>query len=438
MGVSQVILQLGDLHYPEFAQANTAVDLHDKTAPGALDSQLKLPVPAAIRRAVIDEIKAAPDALIAICGDTTSKGDKDGFVAGVEYLKAILTDPAIQPAIVPDRVHFVPGNHDVAFKGDAPFVGFEDLERFEDLATIVTNLGLPTVFTTSHRATRITNSSGGSLSVLSVNTCRGAGATRSAATQRAEAAGYVGADGGGPEPARVGRQNLSHGADEVLDVPLLHPHELTAISTEWAHPPADMLPVLLAHHGLLPQHTPRLNPYTEMVNGGQARKAIANIHHPVLYLHGHIHEHVVEVIESPKYGDQVAAHDRTVVVAAPELKDGFNKILVHFTEEGRPAGVSVEQFRLRHGDQSVVREPTVIDISLTSTVIGHSGRRSLLGFLAESRAANGAELIAHGGSLKPPMTETEVQGAIDMLVWSGTVRKTSLNEVSFQESGYLL
>jgi len=435
MSAQQVIFQLGDLHYPEFAQEKTAVDTHDDKAPGTLDHYLGLPIPAAIKKALINEMKSNPQALIAICGDITTKGDRANFDAGLSYLAEIINDRSIQPPISPDRIHLVPGNHDVAFKGDAPFSDFDDVSRFNALSASASSAGFETIYTTTHRATKLSNPSGGALSVVSVNTCRGAGATRADAAERGITVGYVGSEA--DPPGDPGGGSPKH-YEEVLDVPLLHPAELSALTSTWADADSTVLSVLLAHHGLLPQHTPRLNPYTEMVNGGQARKALANLHRPVLYLHGHIHEHVVEIVDTPRIGESSILSDRTVVIAAPELKDGFNRIVVDFSDQGRPLGITVETHRIRHGEQSVSKDPSAARVALTPGMVGDSARRSVLGLLAERRMANGRELVTRGAQEDPPLTDTEVRAAVDSLIWTGTIARVSANEPTFDESGYIL
>lgn len=427
MSSEQVIIQIGDLHFPEFKGETTAVDQHDRATPGKLEKQLGLPVPTAIKTALVRELTLNPDALIAICGDITSKGNRDAYLEGLQYLHGVLNDSAVVPAIKEDRIHLVPGNHDVAYKGDAPFVDFEDVSRFESLSAIASAAGFDDILTITSRKTRVTNMSGGALSVLSVNTCRGAGATRKAANDHGLAGGYVGGDGAD-----------STDQSEVLDVPIFHPYELAAVADAWSNEDPRTLSVLLSHHGPLPQHTPRLNPYTEMVNGGQVRKALANLHRPILYLHGHVHEHVVEVVSTPPLQGVISNRERVIVIAVPQLKDGFNRIRVEFDDTKHAVGLHVETFRLRPGEQTVHREPGSVQIALTEGTASAKLRRFVLSLLAERGFADGAEMITAGAAESPPFSAKEVRSAVESLTWSGIARRTSNNETSFEEAGFHL
>lgn len=261
----QVIIQLGDLHYTGFRGATTDVDNHDKSTPGRLESTLGLPIPAAIRRAVVEQLNESPGALVAICGDITTHGNRSDFEDGVGYLASILEDPLLKSRPHDDRVHVVPGNHDVSFKDDQPFKSFEDISRFEVLADICRDAGLGAL-STSHRHTTISLPGGiGGLSVVSVNTCRGAGATRRdlpGGSNDALLDAAIAEAGGIDLDAALAKHAPEAVAAEVLDVPLLHPDEIHKIAGHWSTLDPHFVPVLLAHHGLLPQHTPRLNPYT--------------------------------------------------------------------------------------------------------------------------------------------------------------------------------
>jgi hypothetical protein len=437
----QVIFQLGDFHYTEFSQATTDVDTHDKATPGALESTLGLPVPRAISRAIVDQLNAAPGAIIAVCGDITTRGNRGGFVDGIRFLNKILSDPRLTARPPVARLHIVPGNHDVNFTGDQPFVSFEDVSRFDALGQICIDEGLGDVLATTHRESTVRLPSGGGVSIISVNTCRGAGASRrnlpSGAKDHVLEAALAEAGSIDLDDAITAHSPEVELA-EVLDVPLLHPYEIEAIAKEWGALDHGVFPILLAHHGLLPQHTPRLNPYTEMANAGQARRELRKLARPVLYLHGHIHEHVVEIVDFPKSSDISPMHDRAVIVAAPELKHGFNKIVVSFSAQGRPLGLRIQKYRISSGEQTVSLEPDVVEVTLAPRPALTARHRALLSYAVESGAATGAELVAHGRDLTPPMVDEEIESVVEILCWAGVMRKNSPDGTKFSEAGFLI
>lgn len=437
-----VIIQLGDLHFPEFKTVTTEVDSKDRATPGELAAALDLPIPVAIRKAVIAQLNESPGAVLAICGDITSRGDRDGFTEGLAYLATILDDPTLVHRPSEDRIHLVPGNHDVDFKGDSPFVAWDDVARFDVLAELCESAGLGDILTRSHRASTATLSSGGGVSLVSVNTCRGTGATRrelpAGRGDPVLAAALLHVEDPSALAGEIATMNPEVTLQETLDVPLLHPTEIEAISSAWAAADKRLVAVVLAHHGILPQHTPRLNPYTEMANAGQARRALAKLNRPVIYLHGHIHQHVVEVIDFPKSSDALPMHERTVVIAAPELKSGFNKVVVEFDPNGFPLGVRVEEFRISPGEQTVSREPDPVEVAITARPNLSAAQRAVLAYFVEHGAATGAELVALGAAWSPPLDSSEVESFVAAMCWTGILRRSSVAGTVFGRMGFVL
>ncbi|PPG78251.1 MULTISPECIES: metallophosphoesterase [unclassified Rathayibacter] len=412
----QVILQIGDLHYPDFASATTRVDNHDNSVPGALDSSLGLPIPHAIKRAIEFQLSSNPSAILAICGDLTTRGDAQAFRDAARYL-ATIAQKAKHPQDF-EYVHVVPGNHDVAYRGSQPFVSFEDVARFEELATTAEEEGLRN-FTVTSRSSSYGSGYGG-VDFVSINTCRGAGATREAAA----------------EVSGVSAATESSDSAEILDIPLFHPHEMSVIQDRWGTLDQRLFPVMLGHHGLLPQRIPRLNPYTEMANAGQARYALASLGRTVLYLHGHIHERSTEVIAFPQ-GSIPTPQGRLVIVSAPELHEGFNKITVKFDPEGYPFGLRIEYFAMARGDQSLSRERT-IEIPLGDSMNQSRSQRKILEYLVREGRATGFELLAERDRLSLDVTDNGIETFVEKLCWSGILRKTDLLEVQFNRAGFTL
>lgn len=113
----------------------------------------------------------------------------------------------------------------------------------------------------------------------------------------------------------------------------------------------DTLPLVVAHHNLLPQVEPRVQPYGELIDGGLVRGRLAGLDRPLLYLHGHTHKGRMEVVTEPS-----TKWSRIICVGAPSLVDGFNLVRVEFSQGGYPVGCVVERHRRRDSVMEVSTE----------------------------------------------------------------------------------
>jgi predicted phosphodiesterase len=96
------LLQIGDIHYPD-AVREVYADIKDKGFPAGLTSLTHTnPLQAVVRRLVDQKVDG-----ILICGDLTSKGNIPEYQKCVQYLVDNLAPTSA------DRLHTVPGNHDV-------------------------------------------------------------------------------------------------------------------------------------------------------------------------------------------------------------------------------------------------------------------------------------------------------------------------------------
>jgi predicted MPP superfamily phosphohydrolase len=111
------------------------------------------------------------------------------------------------------------------------------------------------------------------------------------------------------------------------------------------------LPIIIAHHNLLPPHNTEISIFSEMLNGGKLRDVLKSFNKPILFLHGHIHEDQVEIIQSPFY-----PNSKIICISAPMLfpnkEDklgtifGFNVIQIVFSDEGNILGCEIIFYRL--------------------------------------------------------------------------------------------
>jgi hypothetical protein len=126
--------------------------------------------------------------------------------------------------------------------------------------------------------------------------------------------------------------------DRQLDTPAIAIDALSSVVSGIGSSSLSVLPVVVAHHNLLPQRTPRLAPYTELVNSGAFRLSLEDLGRPVVYLHGHIHDEPMEVLHPPKGAP-------LVLVSAPEILAGFNIIELVFTPAGLPLACHIKPWR---------------------------------------------------------------------------------------------
>jgi len=326
------ILQVGDVHYPTASKANRAIDDKDVKFPANLKGSLSsLPIKAVIQRIHAELSTGRIDALI-FMGDLTDQGDLAGFKTCADWLMTALElAPGERFANLP--VGFVPGNHDV----DRTLATTAGLDaKFKPLEAAMAAAGA-TRFPTAVPLSFAIGERGASATVHLLNSCWGCGEPENIPAEFRDAIktaidGVIVAD---PRTASVYY-------DRQLDTPAFDAATITTVASAVSDCPPTSLSILVAHHNLLPQRTPRLAPYTELVNSGSLRGALVSSGRPCLYLHGHIHEDPVEIVH-------VGRDPPLVVISAPEASAGFNIVEVAFMRNGLPLTCEVVPFRYEAG-----------------------------------------------------------------------------------------
>lgn len=324
------VLQVGDIHYSlENIEAST-VDLKDRLYPAQVAAIATQNPLESTMRLMVDIAERTPIDAIVIVGDLTDKGNLANYQKCVDYLS---TNLRIGEMVHPDHVHCVPGNHDVDLRsldGKTPKPEAELWEKFQTLNTAWTDRGLDILATREVRATSIKKGLA-ELEIVSLNSCVGCGEYRglSDATKKALRAN-----------ANAEDNNQFWSLMEQLDTPCFASNHLeTAVKSIGT--PANKLSLLLAHHNLLPQSVPVVAPYVGLLNAGWLRTMLTKGPAPVVYCHGHIHEDPVELI-----GCASNLPSKLMTVSAPKFDKGFNIIEAHFSDNGVPLGIEVQQFRI--------------------------------------------------------------------------------------------
>lgn len=135
---------------------------------------------------------------------------------------------------------------------------------------------------------------------------------------------------------------------EDMDTPLIDENLLMSVFAEIVKKEKS-IPVLFAHHNLIPQRTSKVAIYSDLINGGIIKDILLKLNRPIIYLHGHIHQDPIEVITSPQN-----ENSKIICISAPLLYPingdsshtfGFNIIQFLFNETGAPLGCDVIMHR---------------------------------------------------------------------------------------------
>lgn len=344
------ILLVGDIHYPD---ASLDLDHKDHGISSAFAHKLATnPL-----RPVLHKLQQLADDSNAIlfCGDFTTLGCKDGYAKCVNWLERALGLHSNKHWAT-DQVHVVLGNHDVDRKLCDP-KSADHLAKFGPYLEAWKSHGLEQVVTTSGvRTTRIEK--GKTIAqVFSLNSCTGCGEFRHLPEKiQAGIRSYLEPLLADPASSTVVASELRN-LWESIDSPAFIGHDIESLVEGINAIPKNIVPIVLAHHNLLPQKTLRIAPYTELLNSGELRSQLSSLSAPVVYLHGHIHDDPIEIIRRPE-SDAAPL----ICISAPEFRKGFLAIRIAYTSNGIPLGVEVLQHRLSHGntrcdDVSTVRLP---------------------------------------------------------------------------------
>jgi len=430
------VIQLGDLHYDFLESSRSSLDVHDQSPPVGLVTALARPVIPVLADAIGSAIERHGRCAVVVCGDLTSKGNLEVFERSLEFLSGVF-DLTERTHLSEHDVHLVPGNHDVDFRGTMPFVDL-GTDRFGILDDLVNASSLPVSLTIGVR-TSVVSAGDASLSVVSLNTARGQGSPRSfeglsdeAHSRLVDAAAAVDVD---LEDllTTIGVSQAS--SFEILDIPIVHPDDLDALTRALSAQVHGLIAVV-GHHGFLPQGLPRLNPYTEMVNGGAVRETLLASRRPVLYLH--VHRDTVEIVKGGPDVTNETMGGPVVVVSAPPLSEGFNELEIEFSGAGEAMGVYLRRHRVNRAT-GAIQQPPVTKIPLISEGVLGEAIREVLTYLSEHRVCTGQDIVDH---LKlNGLSDEEIEKArsvTERAVWQGVLREVgSTAGVPFEERGFV-
>lgn len=391
------LLQIGDIHFSDEENFRNAVDALDVGFPERVTNSIGLAPLQAVFRRVAGIIERNPPDLIVFMGDFTTRGDHGVLARCVAYIKTLF--PAGMP--VPTMLLF--GNHDIDRRQNP-----DDDGRFETINAIFAGSGFDEAGIVAPTDLSLAADDGTNVRVFGVNSCRGCGQMRLlsglGAKHLGEAIRTALADGG----ADTDLDDIY----EAIDTPSIDEDTLEALRLGIEAMNECSLAVVCAHHNLLPQATPRIAPYSELINGGSVRQVLMGLDRPIIYLHGHLHTTPIEVVRIPS-----RPKSAIISISAPLFRDGFNLVEIAFNADSVPLGCRVIPYQLA-GSDAVAGPAQIVPAWSAGEGLKLASRRGreLMGKLSPDKTEYRADLEA---ALK--WSEAELDDALRELEWLGVL-----------------
>lgn len=305
------IVQIGDIHYPELLRRPGYVDLKSKVFPTTVVNRIAYGRKEAALRLLERVLTERPIAAIVCMGDLTSRGSEkeiDPCIGDIcEAIDASLGSGGRNLLVLP-------GNHDVS----RDKVVTADIDaKFAPLNGHLKKHGLPTWTVGVPNLLPLQPHTGLNALVVGLNSCVGCG-------ERIGIPAAVRAALESEFPGKVDDIWSKIDAEnyyDQLDSPAFDKAELDALASEIDAAGRYCVPIVTAHHNILPQDIIRVEMYTEVLNAGVVRRQLLNLNRPVLFLHGHIHDAPLEEVRDASSGDA-----RLICVSAPLFENGLNTI----------------------------------------------------------------------------------------------------------------
>lgn len=400
------VLQVGDVHYPGWKELRPPVDNKDLGISGDLARSVGThPVQLILRDLAVRLHKRRYDAVV-LMGDLTTKGSFAEFEKALGHLSPLFNLKRLNAA--GQRAFYVPGNHDVN-RDVAIRDGME--AKFDGLNDAGAKRGWPRFPVRGVNQVDINPSA----ALLLMNSCLGCGEPRMIPASVRNAISAALDTALKSSDPKIALEEYY----EQLDTPALHDDALTELAARLKALSPKCLPIIVAHHNVLPQREPRLAPYTELINAGRLRDVITGSNRSVLYLHGHIHDDPVEIVTDP-----TRRQAKLISIAAPELQEGFNEVVVYLDRDNTPCGCQVMPVRLK-GASGIV-EGAPIDISLTDQTRSMKSRwgYDILQIINRDKKVFWHDLAEEleTQNRPRPFHETDVAAAVVSLHFAGFIR----------------
>lgn len=332
---------MGDVHFPVGTDGYDA-DMYDggltradAMAPRRLET---------VAASLVDTLQSSTcPVTIAICGDLTTRGNKEYYREAAFWLHQLLDLPSHPP----EQLMVVPGNHDV-HRPDVQTSEDDLFLKFAYLKDTWESIGSPGVMAPDAVRLNDIQVSDSRLYLASLNSCLMCGSYRSLASDLQETivSNYIELnDDLSPNDVEIEQLRAACALTrEQVDLPGIHETHIQELHDILERAPVGAVAVILAHHNVLPQFRPRIAPYPELINAGRLRAILVRARVPTIYLHGHVHNDPIEALHDHT-GDLLDA----AFIGAPEFRDGFNQVDIVMTTSGVLLGIDVTAIRVRDG-----------------------------------------------------------------------------------------
>jgi hypothetical protein len=353
------ILQIGDIHLPEWTASEIDIDEKDAEFSKEIINDLKHSRLSQVLKGINKTANSGAIDAVFLMGDFTSYGKKEYVEPAMKIMDVLLQDAGSTPR---PQVFVVPGNHDVN-REDAQALG--TLGKFAHFRETAEKLGWasPPVEGACCYELAPRGSSGEPLATILVNSSIGSQSLHTLAPaiekciseselgdgQPVEILSYDVLNGGSEAPdfgsAETSGQSLAEQRYRHLDTPYVSKEAMANVIQASSSASGGSI-LMCAHHNLLPQRVPRISPYAEMLNAGFFRSALLDTNKNYIYLHGHIHDDPIEVIERPSERFGNIRSNAIVTISAPPIWQGYNEVALFHDQSGDIFLVRVTLYRL--------------------------------------------------------------------------------------------
>lgn len=397
------VVQVGDIHYSDAENFASPVDAKDPGFPAALRDSIGTAPLQAVFRSLSHLLDTGAVDFVTFMGDFTTRGDAAALGDCARYIRRLFAEA--WPAAGHPDCKLIIGNHDVDRRLDP-----DTDVRFENINDVLGAAGFAPASILAPCESVLRGDDASEVRIFGVNSCRGCGQLR--------LLGSIVEKHAGPAIRKLmaegGTSDELEELYEQIDTPAIDEHTIAMLDASLSNLGETVLPVICAHHNLLPQAMPRIAPYSELINGGAIRTALLNLDRPIIYLHGHLHTSPIEVIRVP---------DRTrsaiISISAPLFRDGYNVIEIAFSRDSVPLGCRVIAHRL-DGSQCRIAASSVIPAwtAAEGLRLATAQARELMKILDPDKVTTRGDLLVQlgwpSGELDDALTELRWLGALEI------------------------
>jgi hypothetical protein len=248
------IVHIGDVHFPESKDERLA-DIRDSGFPPGVAERAKLTPLRCVARKYTAVVDKQPDVLL-FSGDLTSFGDAQGYRDCLTFLNQLFNLKRLPQK----RLHAVPGNHDVDRLNVDP--SGKDLRRkFETFVLAWEDLGIPILAVDAVRKSSVSIPKAGAsgVTLFSLNSSLGCGEMRYPLEIQNKLSDLL-----SDYAKSVGEKDAFPLVGEILDTPAFDQDHIEEVCHTIGGMNKKNVPVVVAHHNILPQASPRVAAYTEL------------------------------------------------------------------------------------------------------------------------------------------------------------------------------